>query len=191
MAKHGRLEELVDYLLSDDAEREAELREDGYFDAYIDRSDDDNDDPDFDDVVEWWMGEDATALPAWAHLEYVRYEDSQWLIHVTDGQAAQLIQEHGFRGIVSVEKVATSTAFRNNKYDKTGFCFAFRLEDVIAGKVDNPTWFGQAYIIFRAPSVRIRSTFDNEEQSIFIAEEAQDIMIEDTMVDLEELVKEL
>lgn len=133
------------------------------------------DDLSLEDAVEYWMGEDAAMLPAWCHLSVVGEEDEQELVHYTSEENAERIMAEGFKGIVDMRRVATSTAFRDKEYDASGFAFAFRLSEI--ENVDNPAWFGKVAIKFSARSLRVRSDFDDEEQSIFVAGEAQNVQI--------------
>lgn len=166
-----RLESLYDYLTMSDDEREADLCEMGY------NRDMEGEEMEFDAAVEYWHGEDSAMLPAWAHMTVVGREDEQTLCHITDRETAEKILVNGFIGIEDVRRVATSTAFRDRAYSAEGFSYAYRLADVDAGTVDNPGWYGDTILVFEAPSLRVKSSFDGEEQSIFVAGTAKNIRI--------------
>lgn len=167
----NRLNDLYSYLTMTDDEREADLCKMGY---NVDMM---GEEMDFEDAVEYWHGEDSAMLPAWAHLSVVGFEEEQELYHTTSPENAAKILAEGFKGITVLSRVATSTAFRDKPYDETGYAFAYRLADVVAGAVDNPGYFGTVALKFTAPSLRVASEFDGEEQSIFVAGEARNIEI--------------
>lgn len=172
-----RLNDLYRYLTIDEG-RDAEI--DAYRDYYEEMGG--SSDASTDEVIDWWMGEDATSLPAWCHIVAIAIEDEQDLVHYTKRERADEIMRDGFRGIVAMQHVATSTAYRKSAYSADGFSFAFRVADVETGMVTDPSYFGgidSIAIRFRARSLRVRSEFDGEEQSIFIAGSAIDIRREE------------
>lgn len=169
----NRLNDLYGYLTMSDDEQETDLRSMGYIFNM------EGEEMEFNEAVEYWHGEDSAMLPAWAHLSVVGHEGVQTLCHITDRKTAAKIIKNGFIGIMDMRRVATSTAFRDREYAEEGFAFAYRLADVDAGAVENPGWYGDAILIFEAPSLRVRSEFDGEEQSIFVAGTAMNIRIAD------------
>ena len=167
-----RLDDLYAYLAMWENEREEDLCKMGY---NISRE---GEEMEFEEAIDYWHGENSALLPSWAHLKVVGFEEEQELYHRISAENAAKIVAEGFKGITNLARVATSTAFRTTaQYDATGFAFAYRLADVVAGEVDNPGWFGDVELKFTARSLRVASEFDGEEQSIFIAGEARNIEI--------------
>lgn len=102
-AYHANLDSLRYYLMATDAEREQELTDGGYMEDIFGEEI-----ADMDSAIDYWMGEDATALPAWAHLTVVGIEHDVEMVHVTSAERAAEIIMGGFKGITKMSQVATS-----------------------------------------------------------------------------------
>ncbi|MBL7988812.1 MAG: hypothetical protein JNJ94_12180 [Chlorobi bacterium] len=170
-AYHANLDSLRYYLMATDAEREQELTDGGYMEDIFGEEI-----ADMDSAIDYWMGEDATALPAWAHLTVVGIEHDVEMVHVTSAERAAEIIMGGFKGITKMSQVATSTAFfGRTAYDGAGFCFGYTTDDVASGKAKEIGYFGEIALIFRATALRVESSFDGDEQMIFVGCDAHSI----------------
>lgn len=166
---HQALTSLIEYLSSTDTEKLQELREAGYMETMegVEMESED-------EAVDYWMGVDATALPAWAHMRVIGVDRDVLMVSTTKAATAELIAAEGFKGLTDVSKVATSTAYRGSvEMSADGYCYAYTAEDIASGKIGDIAWYGDTAVILRADALRVRSTFDGEEQMIFVGRDAR------------------
>lgn len=105
-----------------------------------------------------------------------KYLNTQWLIHVTDHP--EKIQREGFKyGVSDLNKLGLTKYIENKDKIKGGYNFAYTIDDykkyayIGFGKYK----YGSDIVLFRAPSIKIFHTLDNEYQCVFWGADAKNI----------------
>lgn len=122
--------------------------------------------------------------PTWMHISLEEPLKKQWLVHVTPIINVKKIKEQGFvKGITDTTRLAY-TKVQKAEHKGPGYSFAYTLQELL--QYDRPKIFIDSYIdtaapahamvIFRAPGVKVYHEGDEEEQVIFRAEDATNLV---------------
>lgn len=111
-------------------------------------------------------------------LTYTYEEDvhDSWLVHFTDStDTVKKILRSGMLGVQNMEDLA-NTGQNEDEMVPGGYCFAYEVSDAYYNFRDGRVKYGECGVLIRANGIKLYHSGDDELQTIFIGNEAQDLV---------------